>query len=127
MLYTDINGNLKEEVVTFWTVIERQNQGQPIFQLPLDGQETICTLQINDTFVLGLKNEELEVYRNDRAVLSKYLYRVQKLSGMDYTFRHHLASTLKNEKDEIRIASLDAWKRANPVKVHIDEVGNLTF
>lgn len=127
MLYTDINGNLKEEVVTFWTVIERQNQGQPIFQLPIDGQETICTLQINDTFVLGLKNEELEVYRNDRAVLSKYLYRVQKLSGMYYTFRHHLASTLNNEKDEIRIQSLDAWKRANPVKVHIDEVGNLTF
>lgn len=127
MLYTDREGNLKEEVVSFWTVIERQNQRQPIFQLPTDGKAIVCTLQINDTFIIGLKDEELEVYRNDRSALSKYLYRVQKLSGMYYTFRHHLASTIMNDKEEIRIQSLDAWKRANPVKVRIDEIGNLIF
>lgn len=127
MLYLDTDGNLKEDVVAFWTVIERQNQGQPLFQLPTDGKEIVCTLQINDTFIIGLKDEELEVYRNDRNVLSKYLYRVQKLSSMYYTFRHHLASTINNEKEEVRIQSLEAWKRINPVKVHIDEIGNLTF
>lgn len=127
ILYTDNEGNLKEEVVAFWTVIERQNQAQPIFQLPHDGKSIVCTLQINDTFIIGLKEEELEIYRNDRSILSKYVYRVQKLSRMDYTFRHHLASTLTNDKEEIRITSFDAWKRANPVKVYIDEIGNLTF
>lgn len=127
MLYLDTDSNLKEEVVAFWTVIERKNQGQPLFQLPTDGKETVCTLQINDTFIVGLKDEELEVYKNDRNVLSKYLYRVQKLSSMYYTFRHHLASTINNEKEEIRITSFDAWKRANPVKVRIDEIGNFTF
>lgn len=127
MLYINKEGNLKEEVVSFWTVIERQNQRQSVFQLPTDGKEIVCTLQINDTFIIGLKDEELEVYRNDRSALSKYLYRVQKLSGMYYTFRHHLASTITNDDEEIRIVSFDAWKRANPVKVRIDEIGNLTF
>ena len=127
MLYTDTEGNLQEKIVSFWTVIERQNQGQPIFQLPNDGKEMVCTLQINDVFIIGLKAEELEVYRNDRTTLSQYLYRVQKLSSMYYVFRYHLASTLTNEKEEIRIVSFDAWKRANPVKVHIDEIGNIIF
>ncbi len=127
MLYIDREDNLKEEIVSFWTVIERQNQHQPVFQLPADGKAPVCTLQINDTFIIGLKDEELEVYRNDRSTLSKYLYRVQKLSRMDYTFRHHLASTITNKKEEIRIGSLEAWKQANPVKVYIDEIGNLTF
>lgn len=127
MLYTDKEDHLKETIVSFWTVIERQNQGQPIYQLPNDGKAIVCTLQINDTFLIGLKEEELEAYRNDHATLSQHLYRVQKLSGMYYVFRHHLASTLTNEKEELRIQSLDAWERANPVKVYMDEIGNIIF
>lgn len=127
MIYTDKEDNLKETVVSFWTVVERQNQGQPIFQLPNDGKNIVCTLQINDTFILGLKEDELEAYRYDRSQLSQHLYRVQKLSSIYYVFRHHLASTLTNEKEEVRIQSLDAWKRANPVKVYIDEIGNIIF
>lgn len=127
MLYTDKEDHLKETIVSFWTVIERQNQGQPIYQLPNDGKAIVCTLQINDTFLIGLKEEELEAYRNDHATLSQHLYRVQKLSGMYYVFRHHLASTLTNEKEELRIVSFDAWKRANPVKVYMDEIGNIIF
>ena len=127
MIYQDADGNLKEEIVSFWSVIERQNQGQPIYQLPREGRNIVSILQINDTFLIGLKEEELEVYRNDLSTLSKHLYRVQKLSGMYYTFRHHLASTLNNEREEFRIQSLEAWKRANPVKVQIDEIGRITF
>lgn len=127
VLYIGADGNLREEIIAFWTVIERQNQHQPVFQLPSDGKAIECTLQINDTFIVGLKDEELEIYRNDRATLSQYLYRVQKLSAMDYFFRHHLASTITNKKEEIRVGSLEAWKRLNPVKVHIDEIGNFIF
>lgn len=127
MIYQDADGNLKEEIVSFWSVIERQNQGQPIYQLPRDSRNMVSILQINDTFLIGLKEEELEVYKNDLSTLSKHLYRVQKLSGMYYTFRHHLASTLNNEREEFRIQSLEAWKRANPVKLQIDEIGRITF
>lgn len=126
LIYKDNTDNLQEDVVSFWTVIERQQQQQALFQLPANGKEIITTMQINDMFILGLNNDEFETYSNDKEELSKYLYRVQKLSAMFYTFRHHLASTLNKEAEEYRIQSMGAWIRTNPIKVYIDEVGNIT-
>ncbi|MEZ7926676.1 type II CRISPR RNA-guided endonuclease Cas9, partial [Cloacibacterium sp.] len=54
LIYKDEKGNLKEEVVTFWTVVERKRTGQSVYQLPLDGKEMVTTLHINDMFLLGL-------------------------------------------------------------------------
>ena len=59
MIYKDEKGNLKEEVVTFWTVVERKRTGQSAYQLPLDGKEIVTTLHINDMFLLGLNEEEI--------------------------------------------------------------------
>lgn len=125
LIYKDDINNLREEVVSFWTVIERQKQQQPIFQIPENGKEIVATLQINDMFILGLTDDEFETYSNEKEELSKYLYRVQKLSAMYYTFRYHLASTLNNNNEEYRIQSLGAWIRTNPIKVFIDEIGNI--
>ena len=51
LIYKDKNDNLKEEVVTFWTAVERKRQGALVVQLPNDGKEIVTTLQINDMFL----------------------------------------------------------------------------
>jgi CRISPR-associated endonuclease Csn1 len=75
-------------------------------------------------FLLGL-NDEVEICKENAAVLNKHLYRVQKVSSSYYTFRHHLASTLDNKNEEISIQSFGAWRKFNPIKVNIDPLGNI--
>jgi CRISPR-associated endonuclease Csn1 len=125
LIYKDHDGNLKEEVVSFWVVVERQSKNQAIYQLPADGKEIISLLEINDMFLLGLSDEEFESNKENYPFLSRYLYRVQKLSSSFYTFRHHLASTVINSEEEYAIWSFNGWERANPIKVKSNILGQL--
>lgn len=125
LIYEDFDGNLKEDVVQFWTVVERKLQNEAMYQLPEDGKSVVTTLEINDNFLLGLSEEEYESNKNNRAFLSRYLFRVQKISTMYYNFRFHLASTLDKKEEEIYIVSFKAWKKQNPIKVKIDILGKI--
>ena len=67
-------------------------------------------------------------------MLSRHLYRVQKLSSMYYVFRYHLETEVKDEKNtsgEIpkfyRIKSLGAYQKLNPRKVKIDLLGRISL
>ena len=62
------------------------------------------------------------------AIISPHLFRVQKLSKGDYWFRHHLETTIEDDKDLKDIT----WKRIksiqtmlNVVKVRIDHLGRI--
>lgn len=115
LIYKDDKGNLKEEVVTFWTVVERKSKGFPAYQLPPDGNEIVTTLHINDMFLLGLNEEEINWENPDYDVLKEHLYRVQKTSQNDYSFRYALTSSVNNKNEEKRmgvkgIVSNDAMK-----------------
>jgi len=131
LIYKDYEGKYKEDVVTFWTVTERQLQNQPKYQLPEDGQEIVTTLEINDMFLLGMSDEEFESYKNYREVLSKKLYKVEAISSKYYEFRYHLESSQKREFEPYYyiISSLGTgikgWKTFNPIKVKIDILGNI--
>ncbi|MFB0966780.1 MAG: type II CRISPR RNA-guided endonuclease Cas9, partial [Cloacibacterium sp.] len=103
LIYKDEKGNLKEEVVTFWTVVERKRTGQSVYQLPLDGKEMVTTLHINDMFLLGLNEDEINWENPDYEVLKEHLYRVQKTSQNDYSFRHALTSSVNNKNEEKRM------------------------
>lgn len=128
VIYLNSEGELKEDVVSFWQVIERIQQKQDIYQLPADGSKIITTLQVNDMFLLNLPQD---ISENIRAlnvadnILCKYLFRVQKISSNYYTFRHHLASTILKTEEEVRIRSMSAWQKANPIKVKVDLLGKL--
>lgn len=117
LIYKDYDGNLKEDVVQFWTVVERKLKGQEIYQLPSDGKEIVTSLEINDMFILGLSDEEYEENKSNKSFLSKYLYRVQKVSSMYYTFRFHTASTLNKKDEEVYIVSFNRWRELNPIKM----------
>lgn len=131
LIYKDEKGNLKEEVVTFWTVVERKRTGQPTYQLPIEGKEIITTLHINDMFLLGLKEDEINWVNPDYEVLKEHLYRVQKLSSKFYEFRLSSEASIQNNFQPfyIRIQSFGdgktGWDTFNPIKVKISVSGKI--
>src|SRR6218665_652400 len=131
LIYKDEKGNLKEEVVTFWTVVERKRQGFSVYQLSNDGMEMITTLHINDMFLLGMNEEEINWQNPDYSVLNESLFRVQKLSSKFYEFRLNSAASIQNNFHPfyIRIQSFGdgktGWETFKPIKVKITAAGKI--
>ncbi|WP_298535874.1 type II CRISPR RNA-guided endonuclease Cas9 [uncultured Algibacter sp.] len=128
LIYKDEKGNLKEDVVTFWTVVERKRKGFPVYQLPADGKEIVTTLHINDMFLLGLNEDEIDWENPNKNVLKDYIYRVQKLTSGDYFFRKHTSSTVTDDKyKQVRGfgEGKTGWFTFNPIKVKISVTGKI--
>ncbi|WP_298157476.1 type II CRISPR RNA-guided endonuclease Cas9 [Flavobacterium sp.] len=131
LIYKDENGNLNEEVVTFWTVVERKRQKQPVYRLPGDGKEIVTAMHINDMYLLGLREEEINWDNPDYEVLKEHLYRVQKLSSKFYEFRLNTQSSIQNNfyPFYIRLQSFGegktGWLNFNPIKVAISVSGKI--
>jgi CRISPR-associated endonuclease Csn1 len=129
LIYKDEKGNLKEEVVTFWTVVERKRKGFPVYQLPADEKEIITTLHINDMFLLGLDEDEINWDNPNYEILRDNLYRVQKLTSGDYFFRKHKSSTVTDD-DYKQIRGFGegktGWFTFNPIKVKISVSGKIS-
>lgn len=128
LIYKDEKGNLKEDVVTFWTVVERKRTEQSAYQLPIDGKEIITTLHNNDMFLLGLNEDEINWKNPDYEVLKEHLYRVQKLTSGDYFFRKHKSSTITdNDYKQIRGfgEGKAGWFTFKPIKVKISVSGKI--
>ncbi len=127
LIYSDNEGNYKEDVITFWTAAERKRQGLPIVSLPLGGIDMVTTLQENDMFIIGFEGE----LKTNAKKINNHLYRVQKISKGDYNFRLALESSLNSSSfpEVLRIRSLGenkvGWKTLNPIKVKINELGEI--
>ncbi|MFN3773228.1 type II CRISPR RNA-guided endonuclease Cas9 [Cloacibacterium normanense] len=132
LIYKDEKGNLKEEVITFWTVVERKRTGQSVYQLPIDGKEMVTTLHINDMFLLGLSEDEINWENPDYKVLKEHLYRVQKLSSKFYEFRLNTEASIQQNVLPFyrRITGygegIGGWLTHNPIKVKISVSGKIT-
>ena len=156
-IYEDNEGNKYEHVCTFWHAVERKKFGLPVIienptevwnqilneekelpedflkKLPLDGWKFLTSLQQNEMFLLGMPDEEIEkaISENDNALLSRHLYRVQKITSKDYFFRHHLETEINDNADALklkkfyRIKSIKSFEQLNPVKVRINLLGQL--
>ena len=131
VIYKNENDDLKDNITNFWNVVERVKQKDRIYKLPemVYGEphpkELVLTFQENDLFILELSDEEFRDNINNKTFLSNYLYRVQKISEGDYSFRHHLASTVTNKNEEIRITSMKKYQEMNPIKVSINNLGKI--
>lgn len=129
LIYKDDEGNLKEDVVTFWTVVERKRKGFPVYQLPANGKEIVTTLHINDMFLIGLNEEEVNWDDPNYALLMQHLYRVQKFTSGDYYFRVNNTASINNINEKQQINSFgfgkNGWERNNPIKVRISVSGKI--
>lgn len=129
LIYKDDKENLKEEVVTFWTVVERKSKGFPVYQLPAEGKDIVTALHINDMFLLGVNEDEINWENPDYEILIDNLYRVQKLTSGDYFFRKHKSSTVTDD-DYKQIRGFGegktGWFTFNPIKVKISVSGKIS-
>lgn len=162
-IYEDEKGKLQEHIVTFWHAVERKKYGVPTIitnpaevwsnvsdKMPEAFQEQLprsatwkfkFSMQQNEMFILGM-NEEMyqEAMRNnDYAMLSKYLYRVQKLAHNNYCFRHHLETSVDDKYNGVKnemlskqmgkvviIQSMGNFTTNNPHKVNVNVLGKIT-
>ena len=133
LIYLNHDQQYCEQVVTFWEAIRRYRFGEPIFQLPEDGEEFVTTLQINDLFLLDLEETELNLKYESKSFLAKHLYRVQKLSSKFYEFRlvHHNDTSSTEFPYYIRINNFGlrktGWVTHNPIKVWMNAIGKLSI
>lgn len=155
-IYEDEKGKWQEHIVTFWHAVERKKYGIPtIITHPSEVWEKITeqmpesfleqlpqsaswrfkfSMQQNEMFILGMEEELYQdaMRREDYALLSQYLYRVQKMTKGDYFFRHHLETTVDDISSVAKIMgkmkrlSVKSLIENNPHKVHVSVTGKIT-
>lgn len=105
-----LGGVFQEDVVQFWTAVDRIRKKEPLVQLPEDGQEVITTLQINDCFLMGLSDEEYFDFESlPRRKIMEYLYRVQRISTKFYEFKQVNDADIYNTSFPNYIRVLTFW------------------
>lgn len=136
-IYRDADGNLQENVVSFYEATIRANMGMPIIDRDYkksEGWQFLFTMKQNEYFVFpnketGFDPNEIDLLNPDNyAVISPNLFRVQKLASKYYVFRHHLETTVDDNKklQEItwkRITSLNGIDKL--VKVRVNHIGQI--
>lgn len=128
LIYKDEEGNLKEEIVSFWEAVERKKQGLEVIKLPLITQKgtVVATLKENDLFVMDTEIKNGDLSNVDQIILAENIYRVQNISKGDYNFRKHNAATLEDKDELVRITSMKNWQLRSPCKVGISSAGKIT-
>ena len=161
-IYQDKDSQYHEMVVSFWDAVERKKYGIPVVitnprvvwdsmdkelpqeflkKLPEDGWKYILSMQENEMFVLGMEDDEFNdaVESQNHAVLSKHLYRIQKLTSHDYFLRYHTETKVDDKYEGVekgsvvssmlgalvRIQSLGSLLSKFPHKVKIDIMGRI--
>lgn len=115
-IYRDAEGNLQEQVVSFFEAVTRRLHGLPVIDRHLNadqGWTFLFTMKQNEMFVFPNKEKgfdpvavDLMDMANSQQVAPN-LFRVQSLARSeygnnvirDYQFRHHLESQLYNAKE----------------------------
>lgn len=129
MVYENIEGELSEQVVSFWEAVARKCRGESLYQLPEDAAKYVSCLHCNDLFLIGVENLPDDLQQESRSFLAKHLYRVQKLSSKYYEFRLAINDNLKCVKapEFIRITNFGerktGWQSLNPVRVKVNYAG----
>lgn len=136
-IFRDAAGDLQEHVVSFFEAVERANQHLPIIDKEYkkeEGWQFLFTMKQNEYFVFpnpatGFDPHEIDLMKPDNcARISPNLFRVQKLASKYYVFRHHLETTVEDNKYLRDIT----WKRIHTVndlkglaKVRVNHIGQI--
>lgn len=136
-IYVDEEGNYQEDVVSLLRAVDRVSNGYPAVDRTYkksEGWEFLFSMKINEMFVFpneesGFNPMDIDLMDRDNfALISPNLYRVQKLSSGDYYFRHHLETSVEDSKALCgrtwkRITSLKKLKGL--IKVRINHIGEI--
>jgi len=132
-IYEDEEGNLTEEVVSLYEAVIRKNNEEPIVRDQNDqGHPLKFTLKQNEMFVFP--DEDFDPFQinltdpKNKSLVSKQLFRVQKITSKDYVFRHHLETELNDDRAVhgliwYRFKSLGALPKFQ--KVRLNHLGDI--
>jgi len=144
-IYRDADGNLQENVVSFFEAVARVNLGLPIIDKEYkksEGYQFLFSMKQNEYFVFpnektGFNPNEIDLLDPENySLISPNLYRMQTISKVtygnnvirDYKFRHHLETSVKDAK-ELKDSTYKQYKTlvfANiAVKVRINHIGKI--
>lgn len=136
-IYQDSDGNLHENVVSFFEATARATIGLPVVDSEYrkdEGWAFMFTMKQNEYFVFpnpktGFDPNEIDLKNPENyPLISPNLFRVQKLSSGDYWFRHHLETQVDSSAKELRNVT---WKRISInalrgiVKVRVNHIGEI--
>ncbi|WP_419213647.1 type II CRISPR RNA-guided endonuclease Cas9 [Maribacter sp. X9] len=134
-IYEDDKGKLQEKAVSLYEAVERVNQKLPIIDKQYNahlGWQFKFTMKQNEMFVFPSEEfnpNDIDLsYQKNFTLISKHLFRVQKIATKNYMFRHHLETELNNFKETRGIC----WEHIqstepirNFVKVRINHIGQI--
>ena len=136
-IFEDAEGHLQEHIVSYYEATARAILGIPVVDKDFNKEEGWnfkFTMKQNEYFVFpsdDFNPSEIDLTKEENySLISKHLYRVQKLSSKYYVFRHHLETNVDDNnalKDKTwkRIQSLDKLK--NVVKVRVNNIGKIVY
>lgn len=136
-IYRDVEGNLQEQVVSFLDAVTRVNLGIPVIDKDYkkeEGWEFLFTMKQNECFVFpnpetGFDPNDIDLLDpSNYSIISPNLFRVQKLATKNYFFRHHLETTVAEDKRLIKITykpQLGLKGINGIVKVRINHLGQI--
>lgn len=151
LIYKDENGKYNEKVVSFWEAIEIgleniRHHEKPYPIINRDNNAMLgnfqFSMQINDLFVFDLKHSEIPQEENEinfldkknRKLISKKLFRIQKLSKntvgqFQVDFRHHLETTVNRNEATLRGITWERFQAnshlARITKIRINHLGEI--
>jgi len=135
-IYRDDNGDLQENVVSFFEASARVSQGLPVIDIELkknEGWQFLFSMKQNEYFVFpntdtGFNPSEIDLLDPENYhLISPNLFRVQKFTIKDYFFRHHLETNV----DMHSVLKGVTWIRSGLngidgiVKVRINHIGQI--
>ncbi len=135
-IYKDKDGNLQENVVSFFDVTTRMNLGLPIIDKShkeKDGWQFLFSMKQNEYFIFpneqtGFNPKEIDLLDAENYnLISTNLYRVQKIATKDYFFRHHLETNVESNS----VLKNITWIRTglsnviNITKVRVNHIGQI--
>ncbi len=136
-IYKDENGNLQENVVSFFEATQRVNQGLPVINKIFNkelGWQFLFTMKQNEYFVFpnektGFSPLDIDLLNPENYhLISPNLFRVQKIATKNYFFRHHLETDVIERKPLNGIAfkpqlGLNSIKKI--IKIRINHIGQI--
>ncbi len=144
-VYKDENGDLQDNVVSFYDAVARVNQHLPAIDKTYNKEEGWrfqFTMKQNECFIFpnettGFNPNEIDLLDVEKySLISPNLFRVQKFSKLqygnsavrEYVFRHHLETTIETPKELKSIAYkvIQSTKNLEKiVKVRINHLGKI--
>lgn len=136
-IYKDEKGNLQEDVVSFYEAVARRNVNIPVIwhnhPAHPDWQFQF-TMKQNEYFVFpneetGFNPSEIDLMdESNYHKISPNLFRVQKIASKNYFFRHHLETTVEENK-KLKMIAYKPQQGLNGIngimKVRINHIGQI--